>query len=129
MYCKMRFLSISFNYVNDTIVTSVNYMLLTATCYGKAIPFFSYQMRNQLSTIIVLYPLCAFFSWTFPRDCSVWGLSLGWWMYLVPWGVRMRAGMKRIFGEFFFFIIIEWGNNFMGHLQAAYWKWLLRVHA
>ncbi len=28
----------------------------------------------------------------------------------------MRAGMKLIFDEFFFFIV-GWGNNFMGHLQ------------
>ena len=73
-------------------------------------------MRNHLSAIIVLYPLCALSSWTFPRDCSAWGLSLGWWMYLAPWGFRMRAGMKLIFDELFFFIV-GWGNHFMGHLQ------------
>ncbi len=73
-------------------------------------------MRNHLSAIIVLYPLCALSSWTFPRDYSAWGLSLGWWMYLAPWGFRMRAGMKLIFDEFFFFIVV-WVNHFMGHLQ------------
>ena len=47
-------------------------------------------MRNHLSAIIVLYPLCPLSPWTFPRECSVWGCPLAgectWLLEAFVWG-------------------------------------------